>query len=344
MTPFDRPSADARRIDREAAAWLIRQDRGFTAEEQDAFFQWLAADPRHGEWFSQHRQTWTVVNLLAEWKPEHSSVPNPDLLARPTRRAPVIRWAWFGALAAAAAIVVAVLRVSPWSHPAPAAAAQVTAAGYERRVLDDGSVVELNRGARIAVTYTPGERRVRLDQGEANFTVAKNPARPFTVRAGGVDVRAVGTAFNVRLDDRQVHVLVTEGKVRVDDALKGASLLARPPGGEPPVLAAGHAVTIDVVPVAAVAVVDVSREEISRQLAWRPEVLEFDSAPLEQVVSSFNRHNRIQLEIADAELRTLPIVASFRSDNVDGFVRLLETTTGVTAERSGDTIRLHKAR
>jgi len=38
------------------------------------------------------------------------------------------------------------------------------------------------------------------------------------------------------------------------------------------------------------------------------------------------------------------MVASFRSDNVDGFVRLLELTAGVRAERSGDTIRLHKTR
>lgn len=348
MSNPPRPPDLIRRIDREAAAWLVRQDRGFTAAEQDEYFQWLAADPRHGEWLARHRRTWREFNLLAEWKPEHSAEPNPDLLApAPRRRVPVVRRAWFGALAVAAGLAVAFFWTRP---PAPVAAppsailAQAPAQGYERRVLDDGSVVELNRGARIEVTYTATERRVRLDQGEAGFTVAKNPARPFVVRAGGVDVRAVGTAFNVRLDERQVHVLVTEGRVRVDDALKGASLLAAPAAGEAPVLEAGHAVTIDVVPAAVAAIVPVSAEEIGRRLAWRPELLEFDSAPLAQVVAAFNRHNGVRLEIADAELDALPIVASFRSDNVDGFVRLLESTAGVTAERAGDTIRLHQAR
>ena len=105
MNPSPRPPDDIRRLDREAAAWLVKKDHGFTAAEQDAFFQWLAADPRHGEWFARHRQTWKEFNLLAEWKPEHSTEPNADLLAKSVRaRAPVIRWAWFGGLAAAAAL------------------------------------------------------------------------------------------------------------------------------------------------------------------------------------------------------------------------------------------------
>jgi transmembrane sensor len=346
MNPSPRLPDDIRRLDREAAAWLVKQDHGFTAAEQDAFFQWLAADPRHGEWFARHRQTWQEFNLLAEWKPEHSTEPNADLLAKSVRpRAPVIRWAWFGGLAAAAALTLAFLWERPWSRQAaPAAPINVVAQAYERRVLDDGSVVELNRGTKLEISYTAGERRVRLDQGEANFTVAKNKNRPFIVRAGGVDVRAVGTAFNVRLDERQVHVLVTEGKVRVDDAVKGATLLAPTATGEPPVLAANQAVTIDVIPAAIAPVSVVTSEEINRRLAWRPELFDFDSTPLDQVVAAFNHRNAVQIEIADAELRDVPIVASFRSDNVDGFVRLLETTADVRVERGGNTIRLHKAR
>jgi hypothetical protein len=47
--------------------------------------------------------------------------------------------------------------------------------------------------------------------------------------------------------------------------------------------------------------------------------------------------------IADAGLESLPIVMSFRSDNAEGFVRLLELTAGVKAERAGDTLVLRRA-
>ena len=221
---------------------------------------------------------------------------------------------------------------------------ETVAQSYERRVLEDDSVIELNRGAKIAVHYLPDERRVRLVQGEASFTVAKNYDRPFIVRAGGVEVRAVGTAFNVRLDAKSVEVLVTEGKVRVNDAVRGDSLLAASVPGETPVLSAGQRVTVEAAPIAPVAAAAVTPGEVERLLAWKPVLFDFNSQPLGEVVAQFNRRNHTQLGLADPALADLPIVASFRSDNVEGFVRLLEVTSGVRIERSGDTITLRATR
>jgi transmembrane sensor len=87
----------------------------------------------------------------------------------------------------------------------------------------------------------------------------------------------------------------------------------------------------------------VTAAEIARTLAWQPRLLEFSSAPLAQVVAEFNRHNTLQLSLADPDLASLPVTASFRSDNAEGFVRLLEATAGVRAERRRDTILLRRA-
>lgn len=327
----------------QASEWLIKRDRGLTGAEQDEFFQWLGSDPRHGEWFARQQRTWKEFNQLAQWRPEHSAEPNPDLLAKPVH--PWARWqAWTVPLGAAAALALAFLWEPSWSRKtASVVPAEFAAQGYERRVLEDGSVIELNRGARIAVDYQPAERRVRLVQGEASFTVAKNHDRPFIVRAGGVDVRAVGTAFNVRLDARSVEVLVTEGKVRVDDAARGDSLLAAVVPGQAPLLVAGQKVVLRVATIAPVAADAVTADEVEQLLAWKPVLLDFNTQPLGEVVAQFNRRNRLQLVIADEMLTTLPIVASFRSDNVEGFVRLLELTSGVQAVRTGDTITLRVA-
>lgn len=348
MTEGRQRSAEARRIDRAAAGWLVKRDRGFTATEQDEFFQWLAADPRHGEWFARHQQTWTELNLLAEWRPEHSKEPNPRLLATlPRRRPMLIRWCWFGAVAAAACLAVAILRGPLWPGRSPESQFSrlaVSAQEYECRVLEDASILEFNRGSKAEITYSPNQRLVRLVQGEANFTVTKNPARPFVVRAGAVEVRAVGTAFNVSLDEQRVHVLVTEGRVRVDDTARNGSAGAIVAHQETPVLVAGQSYTVDRSRAAPATVATVSSAQQERELAWRIQQLEFDSTALGQVIEMFNRRNAVKLEVADVELLDVPIVASFRSDNVDGFVRLLELTAGVRAERNGSTIRLAKQR
>ena len=362
------PDSAREPADLEAAAWLIKHDRGLTPAEQDEFLQWLAAAPTHGAWFARHRGTWADFNLLAHWRPEHGATPNPDLLAPKGRRRRNLAF-WSSALATAAAVALTAML---WPRANRGWSAEIVASAYEQRVLEDGTIVDLNRGAQLQWRFTPEERWVRLLRGEAQFNVAKNPARPFVVRAGGVDVRAVGTAFNVRFENNAVEVLVTEGRVKLDRASESrtpqgvgldappneptGTLAATPAhGGEgsatagddglPELIAGQRAVVSLAADAPAPRVVAASTEDMSRLLAWQPQLLDFDSTPLGDVVVEFNRRNRKQLLIADEELRGIPIVASFRSDNLDGFVRLLEVTAEIRPERRGtDEIVLRKRR
>ncbi len=324
-------------IESAAAEWLVRHDRGLTPAQQDEFLSWLAASAAHRESFERHRSMWGDFNALKQWRPAHGTVPNPDLLAR-HRRPSAWRWATPALLAAAA---VALLLVWPPTTRAPENATVVfEAAAYRQETLPDGSVLDLNRGAHVVVQFSAAERRVLLVQGEAQFAVAKNPARPFVVRAGGVEVRAVGTAFNVKLAGPNLEVLVTEGTVHVSQqaVVAPAASAGSAPTAAPVVLAALTAGQRTVIPVATViappVVVPASVPEIARLLDWQPRLLDFESAPLAEVVETFNRRNPQRLVIGDEELRSLTIVASIRSDNVEGFVRLLEGTMGVRAERT----------
>jgi transmembrane sensor len=332
----DSPAAQARA--QAAADWLVKRDRGLAAAEQDEFLQWLAADPRHGEWFALHRRVVGDFTCLAQWRPEHSDEPNPNLLA-PLRRSPRPRT--LVSLAVAAGVAVLAL----WWRPVDllssrGATTPAASGGYAQRSLEDGSVVELNRGAVIDVRYTGAERRVTLLRGEALFTVEKNARRPFIVHARGVDVRAVGTAFQVRLATGSVEVFVTEGRVQVAPPRRAPSAAA----GNGPLVEAGHRAVVSLEETTTPPkIVPVSAEEAAHLLAWQPRLLDFSSAPLERVVAEFNRRNSVELVLADSSLAALPIVASIRSDNVEGLVRFLETNAGIRAERRGsDTILLRR--
>ncbi len=91
-----------------------------------------------------------------------------------------------------------------------------TAVGEQRVAkLDDGSVLTMNTDSEITVDYSGDNRIVRLERGEVNFDVSKDPHRPFIVYAGDGLVWAVGTAFNVRVEDGSVDLTVTEGRVKV---------------------------------------------------------------------------------------------------------------------------------
>jgi transmembrane sensor len=316
-----------------AASWVMRHDRGLSPAEQDEFLQWLAADPCNGEAMARHRRAWENFDRLAGLHASVPAVPDPDLLApraRPQRTWRRLAW-WAVPLAAAAAIMLVVANrsgpVPVTSADASLAAAQLTP--IEERTLEDGSTIRLNRGATVHVAFTPDERRVRLERGEADFAVAKDSARAFVVESGGIKIRAIGTAFNVRLTEHAIEVIVTEGVVALARGDAGAA-------GDWPALSAGERALVPRAASAAPAVGQLSKEELDRRLAWQPRLLGFADESLTTIVNEFNRHNPVVLRVADPALRELRLTVRFRSDNVSGFLRLLAADFGVRSEPGAD--------
>lgn len=96
-----------------------------------------------------------------------------------------------------------------------------TSTGIVRRVvLPDSSVAWLNAASHIRVpsAFHGSSREVFLDEGEAFFEVQKNPAKPFIVHTAGLDVRVLGTSFNVRAYQAapEIKVTVSTGRVAVN--------------------------------------------------------------------------------------------------------------------------------
>ncbi|HYP16304.1 MAG TPA: FecR domain-containing protein [Opitutus sp.] len=336
--PFFRSpdSSESRAV--QATRWLVRKDRGLDAAESQAFIAWLGADPRNAAEYERAAQCWTRLDRIEEIG---ALSREADLLLLRRRaegqRVHRRRWAMAG-LSAAALVALAWAISTHRKMPAPenvAAAApvyRVLESTARRLALPDGSIVELNGESEIAVGFTAGERRVQLTNGEAYFLVAKEPARPFVVAANGVTVRAVGTAFNVRMDTRRIEVLVTEGEVVLGGAEVNASDGAAAPAA-PSLGAGGRAVWDTANPAAGFAIAAADTREIDQLLAWQTTRLEFDNAPLTEVVAAFNRYNGRRLVLGAPELRTLRLSGAFNAENLDGFVRLLQMTSDVIANQ-----------
>ncbi len=327
--PKVRPSDDEA-IAATAAAWLAQRDDELDPAAARDFAAWRAADPRHEAAVQRLERTWSALQQLRDFRPAAVRHPDRDLLRGRARVRPVRLWpVW----AAAAAFLVAGLVW--WSRPgtaAPGVQVFATAAeGYERVPLADGSVLELNGGTEVEVDLSGPGRRVRLRRGEAHFTVAKDANRPFSVEAGGVSVRALGTAFNVRCGVREVEVLVTEGRVAVAPVAGAAADSAAPlqlGANERTVIATAGAPTPAAAPVERVA-----PGRIRDALAWQGPRLVFADTPLAEAAAQFNRHNAVRIELADPDLGALPIGGSFRAEHADAFLRLLESGGEIAVER-----------
>lgn len=322
--------------DAAAARWFILRDRGLSHAEQAAYRQWMQEDPRHLAAMARVEKLWITLDPVFAGHANAGRPPDADLLA-PARRGR--RWWWIPAVAAAAAAALVLLQPKA-QHPAPLAnpARAIYHPGPERLPLPDGSIVELAAGAKVEVQFTADERRVRLVHGTAFFTVAKNPSRPFVVSTSEVSVRAVGTAFSVALDPQTISVLVTEGRVRVQErsaSTTGQVLEARDlsalDAGQQGVI---HRTRSDRWEIS---VNRLTPAEIERVMAWQGARLEFADLPLEAVVAEFNRYSSgKKLVIGDAPTGAIRVGGNFRADRVDGFLRALDAGFNVSAIPHGD--------
>jgi transmembrane sensor len=237
---------------------------------------------------------------------------------------------------AAVATLLLGMGVGAYLALAPNGETYATAIGGLASVpLADGSQVTLNTDSRIRIALTDTERLVELGHGEAFFEVSKDAARPFVVRVGNKRVIAVGTKFSVRREGDDIEIVVTEGKVRVEDraAGRGSSV----DGSADVFLTPGNIARTDD---AGVLVQRKTLREAEEQLSWRTGVLMFRDQSLGDAAAEFNRYNVRKIVIQDPIVATLKIEGNFRATNVEGFVRLLESGFPVRAETQANQIVL----
>ncbi|HEY0946845.1 MAG TPA: FecR domain-containing protein [Opitutaceae bacterium] len=344
-------------IEELAASWLVQRSEGLSLQQEREFNAWLRADPRHGAAITRLQQACALLEKLPQVEPalraaakvRRREAPrcarNPPPVRIPFERPALQRVA----LAAAAALVLGFAAWWQWQPrtpgPAPAALYATAHGSFERIDLADGSVLKLNSDSAVEVRFSERERRILLASGEAYFTVAHDAGRPFIVEAGGVAIRAVGTAFNVRIAEAAVELLVTDGKVRLDDARPGV----RPEQPHPmtamtdadyfTLVRANQRALIATIHTAVATpprIEEVDPAGIREALAWQERLLVFNDTPLREVAAQFNQHNRIQLHITDEVLAARRMGGTFAGDNVESFVRLLASDGAIVVERPSE--------
>jgi transmembrane sensor len=309
-------------IDEKAAALVVRLLGGADESERQAILEWIDADPRHAVAFARMEAAWEAGERLRASPPP---IEAPDAAAdaggapRISRRALV-----GGGLAASIATVGATVA---WRY-ASDVDLHHTRLG-ERRVitLADGSRIHLNTASAVEVAMRKHSRRIRLVKGEALFEVAHDPGRPFLVDAGAARLRAVGTAFNVRIRDTVVELTVTEGVVAVaEDTVD----VHRP--DVPKIVAGGGAV----IGSGAVAPTALDPAILRQRTAWQDGVIELDGETLAQAVAEFNRYRDPPIIIGDPRLANLRVGGRFEVDEAEKFLVAVEGSFPISVIPAAD--------
>jgi len=319
----------------QAADWYDRLAE-LSADEQQDYQRWLLQSPEHAAamaWLQQHlgaceHDLLTALaaadhNVSDDRAAEHKAAGEPA--ARHWRDA--VRQFWHSLWplpAAALAVLLVVGIVYPLLPPADSAVTRPlsyrTATGEQRtEQLADGSEIHMNALSALSVTMQPAQRQVRLEQGEAYFSVAADKQRPFYVDAGSVQIRVVGTAFNVDHTSDGVSIAVAHGEVRVTAGTQHWTLHA------------GDGVRI-------------RGEQGERYQAgevsdWRKGWRRVEGEPLADVVAHLQRYSTRPIRLQGI-VQTLPFSGRYNQSDVEGTLSLIASLFGLSLQISDDLILL----
>jgi transmembrane sensor len=303
--------ADRRRRE-EAVDWFLRnQEPGDTTARSEAFEQWLSAHPDNRAAYDK------VGRLMGEAR---SAMLGDSSLSsyRPKPRNTGRRVASVAAVAGLAATLF-------WLADGPMRLQADAMSGTGERpviALADGSQMQLNAYSAVAYAFEGERRVVRLLRGEAFFQVAKDVGRPFIVEAMGGQVRALGTAFNVRLGQNQTEVTVTEHAVAVSSSdLRERAV--RVDANQEIAYASGGKL-------GAVAAADPDAA-----LAWRRGQLVVDNATLQRVIDEIGRHYSGRIVIATTALAQRRVSGTFVVSDPAAALTVLQQTLGISVTQFG---------
>jgi transmembrane sensor len=345
-------------ITQQAAEWFIGNRAGLPAHQRQSFTAWLKASPLHVE-------EYLTLSVIARDLPEaceHSQTSLDELLARARSEpdayvkqpeahpgftvASWLRWQTV-AVTLAALSVLSLGLLALWSlrpianiaHPDDTTVVHFETRHGEQQTqhLADNSVLHLNTDTAVTIRFSKKERRVVLNAGEADFEVAHERDRAFRVVAGAAQIVAIGTKFDVRLQQETTVVTVVQGRVAVGPIPPPDRPNTVPyPRPEFVQLRANQQINFTSGPWPAMAIAIDAQQTI----AWLHRQIMFEHEPLERVASEFNRYAPTPFEITTPALRALEISGVFATDDTDAFIAFLRSLDGVHVEVTTTRIRV----
>ncbi|BBL34668.1 protein FecR [Nitrosomonas stercoris] len=288
------------RLLKQALSWFfLLQSESCTDEDRQRFNHWFCKSEAHQAAYAHAERLWSEVDRLKEaadvpglrearqWRSKRKSIN-------------VVGWAVFF-------LISSVLMRVGWLEYSAETIIYSTQLGEQHRVtLADGSSIIMNTATRLSVRISPLQRKIMLDTGEAIFNVQHEIWRPFIVNAGALQIRDIGTRFNVHKQQAgPILVTVLEGAVEINGVRLNAGYQQYySPYADPRTL---------------LRPIDIGQVE-----AWQHGQLVFRQTRLGRVVAELERYHPIHFVFLDPAIARETLSGTFGTDDLPFFLSSLE--------------------
>jgi ferric-dicitrate binding protein FerR (iron transport regulator) len=187
--------------------------------------------------------------------------------------------------------------------------------------LSDGTEVNLNYGSKIKYprNFIGDTRELRLS-GEGFFNVAHDPKHPFVVKSKHLNIKALGTKFNVLTypENDQVETTLIEGKVVLEQPNENG--ITKSIGS----LIPGEHVNYN----STTGEISITQGNVEKYVAWKDGILFFDNAGISDVAERLGRMYNVDIKVAD-EIKDYTYTVKFVDESLSQILDLLTKATPV---------------
>jgi transmembrane sensor len=208
-------------------------------------------------------------------------------------------------------------------------------------LLPDGTTVWLNAGSRLTYDslYGSSLREVTLS-GEAYFDVVRNPKKPFIIHTGKINIRVLGTVFNVKSypGEETIETSLIKGSIEVSFPSQPSKKIILKPNqklviDKTETISNNNTNQIVNAPMPLVHIQHLSRvgaDSVIAETGWMQNRLYFNDMSFHELLKSMERKYGVSFQVADDALDTIHFTGSFQNETVSQALDALR----LTAEKS----------
>ena len=222
-------------------------------------------------------------------------------------------------------------------------------------VLTDGTKVWLNAGSRLryATDFGIKSREVYLE-GEGYFDVARDTTRLFVVKTDKLDVKALGTSFNVKAypGEENIETVLVSGKVKVGDVVLAPNeklvytrknqktVIEKKVSDEKQTVAASTSENRQTSSPQPAAKIVETPIDPAIYTSWKDDLWRIESETLGSLAVKLERRYDVKIRFDDRGARSLSINATIKNESLEQVLRFLRLTVPIDFTIDGKTVVL----
>ena len=303
-----------------------------TADEQQAVESWLDAAPENRKYFEDIKRIWfesgdavesLAVDTNTAWQKVQERIHKPP---KPL----IVRWlSTANIMKIAAAALVLFGAIEFFGGDSTLKSTEIIAtASVLQDTLSDGSMVSLNKKSSLTTVFSKKERRVKMS-GEAFFEVAHDTEKPFVIEVKTLEIKVVGTSFNVDnlSETGKIVVVVETGKVLLR-GINGAEIY----------IEKGDKAIYDV----ATGQFEKTKNTDKNVAAYKTNRLDFGRTTLKDAVRQINELFDAHIEIVSPQIENCRITSTYtKGDDLNFyFEEIIGESINLKVQKTGDKIVL----